>query len=169
VKTALLAFLLLASSAQAQVVSSGASLPMLEFQSGNQHPVSFAPGAGYMLSVGFFQEALFGLQWDLLNISAAGFGTALSTPNGAPAGQLQAALEVGTLNNLFAVGAAVPLYGPDGVGVFQGSFKVYPLLTINIPISWSALSPPVGISSGAQGLPRGGTLYLASPVPSIAQ
>jgi hypothetical protein len=161
-----LASVFIAETASAQVLSTGATLPMLEFQSDNTHPVQFAPGAGAMLSLGLLQTGLGGQQWDLLDFSVSLFGTALATPTGAPAGQLQFGLEVGTLNNIIAVGAATPLYGPDGIGVFQGSFKVYPLLTLNLPVSLAPYSPPVGIAEGPAGLPRGGTLYLLAPKPA---
>ena len=165
----LAALLLFSVPAKAQVWSAGLSLPMLEFQGGATHPVEFAPGAGAMVSVGFLQRALFGQQWDLLDVSATAFGTALSTPGGTTAGQLQLGLEIGTFNNILAIGVATPLYGPDGIGVFQGSFKAFPLLTINLPIALAPYSPPTGIYQGASGLPRGGTLYVLSPKPLVNQ
>lgn len=154
---------LCALTARAQVsVSSGPSLPMLEF-TGGTHPVSFAPGIGYELSFGFAQFAWLTQQWDALDLSVQLFGNALASQNGDPAGSLQVAACVGTLNNVLAIGAAVPLYGGPGGGAFQGSTHVYPVLSINIPVEWAPYSPPVGIQEGPGGLPRGGTLYLGGP------
>jgi hypothetical protein len=162
VKAAILAVAALVSvAAQAQVVSSGPSLPMLEF-TGATHPVQFAPGLGYELSLGLLQFGLLGQQWDALDLSVQVFGSALQSPNGDPAGSLQVAACVGTLNNLIAVGAAVPLYGGPSGGAFQGAAHVYPVLSLSIPIAWGPYSPPVGVTEGPAGLPRGGTLYFGT-------
>ena len=162
------ASVLSAHSARADVsLSSGPSIPMLEF-TGSAHPVSFAPGLGYELSLGFFQFAAMGQQWDALNLSAQLFGNALDAPNGDPAGSLQVAACVGTLNNLIAIGVAVPLYGGPGGGAFQGEGHVYPVLSLSIPIAFGPFSPPVGVVEGAAGLPRGGTIYFG-PGQSTAQ
>ena len=140
------------------VISHGPSIPMLEF-TGATHPVQFAPGFGYQLSLGLFQFALLNQQWDALNFSAIGFGNVVDAPNGDPSGSCQAALAIGTFNNIVAIGAAVPLFGASS-GVFQGQFHVYPMLSINIPLSFTPLTPPVGYTPGPRGLPRGGTIYL---------
>lgn len=147
-----LAVLAVAAPARAQYISAGASLPMLEFQPGQTHPVQFAPGIGAMGAVGFFPIALLGEQWDLLDFSAQVFGSA--------PGALQVAALVGTLNNILAIGAAVPLYDANGNGAFQGALHVYPVLSLNIPIATGPYSPPTGIEQGALGLRRGGTVYL---------
>lgn len=160
VKVLFLGALLAAVPAHAQVVSSGPSLPMLEFQPGATHPVAFAPGIGYDLSVGFFQRSLLGKQFDLLDLSVQGFGSATQAPNGDPAGSFQVAALVGTLNNVIALGVAVPLFGGPQGGAFQGSWHAYPVLSLTLPIAFGPYSPPTGIAEGAAGLPRGATIYL---------
>jgi hypothetical protein len=149
----LLGGLLFSSHAKAQYLSVGASLPMMEFQPNNVHPVQFAPGLGVEASLGFYQRAFFGAQWDLLDLSATLFGNA--------PGALQAALSVGTFNDLIFIGAAVPLYTADSTqpGAFQGGFHVYPILGGSIPIEIGPYTPPSGAPKGAQDLVRGGTAY----------
>jgi hypothetical protein len=156
--TGLLLLLVLGSAtARADVViTSGPSLPMLEF-TGQTHPVSFAPGLGYQLSVGLFQFAALNQQWDALNLGLAVFGNVLSSATGDQVGSGQVALTVGTLNNLLAVGVAMSVFGVGSAAA--GLPKFYPVLSFNIPISWTPLIPPVGYAPGPAGLPRGGTLY----------
>ena len=144
--------LVVAGRAQAQVLSVGASLPMLEFQPNQVHPVAFAPGLGVEASLGFLQRAFFGEQWDLLDVTAQLFGSA--------PGALQVALGVGTFNDIIFLGAAVPLFSAAGGGAFQGSLSVYPILGGSIPFELGPYSPPEGTESGALGLRRGATVYL---------
>lgn len=150
-----LLLLLLARPAHAQIFSAGASLPMLEVQSDKLHPVVFAPGLGVDAAVGLFQFEALGKGWDALDLSVQLFGNA--------PGALQAALIVGTLNNLIGIGVAVPLLVTDGSGALQGSFTVYPVLSLSIPIAFGPFSPPTGIDQGARGLVRGGTVYFGAP------
>lgn len=155
-RLALLA-LIVAGSARAQVTpifSAGASLPMLEFAADKTHPVQFAPGLGVEGAVGLFQFAALGHSWDALDLSAQAFGNA--------PGAFQVAALIGTLNNLIAIGAAVPLFASDGSGALQGAFHVYPVLSLNIPIAFGPFSPPTGIETGPNALPRGGTLFLGA-------
>jgi hypothetical protein len=152
---ALLPLLFSCEPAFAQVLSAGASLPMIEVQSDKLHPVQFAPGLGVEGAVGFFQTEFLGKQWDLLDLSAQLFGDA--------PGSFQAAALVGTLNNMIAIGVGIPLFSSDGSGAFQGAFHAYPVLSLSIPIALGPYSPPTGVDQGALGLPRGGTLYLGAP------
>ena len=133
----------LASSAHAQTFSAGLSVPLLEIQPGNTHPVAFAPGAGVQANLNLFPATVGGMETDLLDISAILFANA--------PGAMQAALTVGTLGGLICVGVAVPLYAADGSGAFQGQAHAYPVLGGSIPFDLGSAPTP-----GATGAPTGG-------------
>jgi hypothetical protein len=143
--------LLVAGGARAQTFSAGLSVPLLEFTEKSAQPVQFAPGAGLEASLGFFEMTLVGESADLLDLSASLFATA--------PGSLQAALTVGTFNNLICAGAAVPLSVAGGGGAFQGSFNVYPIIGGSIPFELGSAAP--ALAAGTQGSKsrRFGTIY----------
>lgn len=140
----ILGLLLVASSARAQVWSAGLSVPLLEIQPGNPHPVAFAPGAGVEGQLGLFQTTIAGAETDLLDFGAILFANA--------PGAMQVALTVGTLGGLICAGVAVPLYALDGSGAFQGQAHVYPVLGGSIPFDLGA-APGASIPSGPPPLP----------------
>jgi hypothetical protein len=144
--------LLVAGSASAQTFSAGLSVPLLEIQPGNTHPVEFAPGAGAQANLGLFPETIAGEEADMLVFGAALFASA--------PGALQVAALVGTFNNIVCIGLAVPLYASDGSGVTQGSFHVYPVLGGQIPFDLGS-APEPSVAGAAGGKPRRfGTIYL---------
>ena len=154
-------------SAHAQaVISTGPSLSLLEYRTGYVHPVTVAPGLGYQLNIGLFQREIFGESWDLLDFSFDLFGTAISNPQGAQAGDLSVSALICTLNSVFCLGVGTDIAGPNG-GIVSGwtaKNNLFPVLSFSIPIEWSApTSPPIGIEQGARGLKRGGTVYMGSP------
>ena len=134
-KIGVLFFALTASVAHAQVFTAGLSVPLLEFQPGNTHPVAFAPGAGLAAGVGFFPAVILGDTAEMLDISADLFANA--------PGSLQVAVTLGTFNNLICAGVAVPLYSSLGGGAAQGSFNVYPVIGGTVPIDLG--SPPASV------------------------
>lgn len=150
-------------TARAQVISSGPSLAFMEIRPQQPHPVEVAAGAGYQLSVGFFQRSLLGEQYDLLDIGATVYGSAISTPAGVSAGSLSAAAFVGTLNELLAIGVGIDLLGPGGgLLVAPGSVQPYLCVMLNLQrFAMGPYSPPTGVEPGALGLRRGLTTYLA--------
>ena len=162
--TGLTALLLIGSGGCAGVgvpdFAAGPSLPLFVDYPSQTHPVQIAQGAGVEGSVGLFQVALGGKQWDLLDLSAQVWGT-VDSSSGTPSGSLSIAPMIGTFNNLVAVGIAVPvLNANNGPSLGSGHPIVGFALSLNIPISFGPYSPPVGVSQGAQGYERGGTIYL---------
>lgn len=143
---------LLAGSAEAQTFSAGLSVPLLEFQPGQTHPVAFAPGAGVEASVSFFPTTIDGEEADLLAISGIAFASA--------PGSFQLGLTLGTFNDLLCLGAAVPLYTSTNGGAAQGSFHVYPLLGGNLTFDLG--SPPPELVAGTENpkKKRFGVIYL---------
>lgn len=153
VKMAVVLFLLGSSQGYAQTFSAGLSVPLLEFQPGATHPVQFAPGVGVEASLGLFPETIVGMEADLLDISGVLFASA--------PGSMQAAITVGTMNDLICVGAAVPLYTNTGGGAFQGQGHVFPVLGGNVPFDLGKAPAPDATGASAGAKPRRfGTLYL---------
>ena len=142
----------LAALALGQTFSAGLSVPLLEFQPGNNQPVKFAPGVGVEAGVGFFPTTIAGAQADLLNLSGVLFASA--------PGSIQAGATVGTFNNVVCIGAAIPLSANDGSGAFQGAFHVYPLLGGSVGFDLGS-APPATVGDGPGVKQRRfGTIYL---------
>lgn len=144
----------------APIFSSGPSLQLVEVSPSNPHPLQLAAGAGYSVALGEGQVAIGGKQWDLLDVSLQVLGSVIS-PSGGPAGALQVAPMLGTMNDMFAIGPILTPYAADGSGFLQGgrpgtSWGIH----LSFPIGLGPYAPPTGIEHGARGLPRGGTLYL---------
>jgi hypothetical protein len=151
-KVVAFAALLVAGSARAQTFSAGLSVPLLEIQPGQAHPVVFAPGAGLQANLELFPVTIGGETANLLDFGAALFASA--------PGAMQIAALVGTFNDIVCIGAAVPLYSSDGSGAFQGAFHVYPVIGGSIPFDLGS-APEVVSDSVADQKPRHfGTLYL---------
>jgi hypothetical protein len=156
-KAIALAAVLVAASAQAQVVSSGPSFSFMELRPGYAHPVTVAAGAGYQLSLGFFQADVWGEMADLLDVGGTVYGTAISTPAGATAGSLSMALFVGSFNELFALGIGEDIIGAGG-GVFN--LPPYAVFMFN-PLKLSFGAPPtVSGAPGVMAARRWTTTYL---------
>ena len=115
-KVAVLFALIFAGSARAQVVSSGPTLAFTEIRPNYSNPVQVAAGAGYQLSLGFFQDnqLLMGQEVDLLDIGGAIYGSLITNQGGAGAGALGAALFVGTFNEVIAVGIGEDILNTNG-------------------------------------------------------
>lgn len=115
-KVVVFALLFLAGSARAQVFSQGPSLAFMEIRPGYDHPVQVAAGAGYQLSLGFFQNTslIQGAEVDLLDVGFTVYGSAVSAPAGSIAGTLGFALFVGTLNEVLGVGIGEDMLSSNG-------------------------------------------------------
>lgn len=156
-----MAFLVTAAPAHAQVlVSSGPTLPLMEVRPGNAHPVSLAAGAGYQLNFTLpaLQVAIGGKAWDLLNLQAMAFGSAVSSTSGATFGALSAAVGLCTLSSLLCLGGGHDLITAGGLK--SDWFAVF-ALSINFGTAPS--SPPAGVEKGPAGLPRANTVYFGGP------
>ena len=145
----------------APAISSGPSVQLVEISPSNPHPVQIAAGAGYSVSLGEAQIAIAGKQWDLLDVSLQAIG-AVVAPQGLPAGAIQIAPMIGTLNDTIAVGPIFTPYTAAGAGGFLQGGRPGTAWGVHLtfPIGLGPYAPPTGIEEGPAGLPRGGTLYL---------
>jgi hypothetical protein len=152
----LIAMLGTAGTARAQVVSQGPSLAFMEIRPGYAHPVEVAAGAGYQLSIGWFQANVFGEEADLLNVGATVYGSEVSQSSGATAGTLGAALFVGTLNELVAVGIGEDVLNTSGTAF---GLPPYCLVMFN-PLKLAFNAPPTIPGTGIGTARRFMTTYL---------
>lgn len=159
--------LLLARPARAEInlgslaVSYGPSIPLIEYAPNNPHPTSVASGAGLMGSVEFtnLSLVLLGKSYNMLALDGFAFGSIASGPSGASYGQLQLAAAVTTLNSLIGIGWGHGVLDSSGAVPSGPGFLVV-MLSFNFALA--PMSPPVGVEQGAEGLPRGNTLFFGS-------
>lgn len=165
----LLAGMLLASSARAADISSGPTLPLIQVRLGDSPTQKagtsvLAAGAGYMVSAGFFPRALLGKEFNLLQLSLAGFAS------GSPAGgQASIAALVCTLNQLGCLGVGVDALtfgqaAPTGLlaGKLTGA-NLFLLLSVGFEIGIGPAVPGDGLTfdkASWQPLERGNQLRL---------
>jgi hypothetical protein len=142
-----------------QVISSGPTLAFMELRPGYAQTVQVAAGAGYQLSVGFFQtNTLFGgEETDLLDFGAAVYGSDVTNSAGQSAGTLGCAVFVGTLNELVAVGL-----GEDIISSSGGAFALPPYATfmLNLQRIEFGTAPAVPSLPGVNAARRFMTTYL---------
>lgn len=145
-------------SADADVlVSTGPTLPLIQYRPGNPRPINLAPGAGVQVSLSDtgLQKAILGKAWDLVDLTFMAFGSAVSTNSGASFGALSVGAGVGFLSSLIVVGGGHDVV--TGSGMASGWFG---LLSLNLNVALAPTAPPAGVMNGPAGLPRANTLYL---------
>lgn len=142
--------------------STGPTLPFLEYDFGNPHPVQVAPGAGVQLSVTHdaLKRAFLGKSWDLLDLQLSAFGSVVSAQSGQQFGAFSGAVGVGLFSSLVSINGGKHLLGADQSFTHGGWFMG---LALNLNVALSLSAPPAGVENGPAGMPRGNTLYLGSP------
>lgn len=100
------------------VFSHGPSLPLIEINPRNPHPIEVAPGAGYSAGACFGQLEIGSVQTSLLCASGQAFLSVIS-PAGEPEGAVKIALMLGTLGNLIALGPLLTPWTASGGGFLQ--------------------------------------------------
>lgn len=138
--------------------SAGPSVPFLEFDFGNPHPASIAPGAGVQVSITHdaLKKAFLGKSWDLLDLQLMAFGSVLSSSSGQQFGALSAAAALCTMSSLVCLGGGKHLVSTDQTFTHGGWFMV---MSFSFNFALGPFSPPTGIRTGAGGLVRANTLY----------
>lgn len=149
------------STAQAQIlVSSGPTVPLMEFRPGNPHPVNLAAGAGYQLSLTLpqLQRAIGGRAWDIVDLQLMAFGSAVSNASGNSFSAASVAAGFSFLSSLLFLGIGHDVI--TGPGLTNGWFGLFAL---SVNFDSAPQSPPAGTSHATLGMTRGNTLYFGAP------
>jgi hypothetical protein len=141
--------------------SVGPSIPFLEWDVGNAHPISVAPGVGVQLSLSLeqLQLAIGGKAWDMLSLDLMVFGSLITNQDGQQMGALSAAAALCTMSSLVCIGGGKHIIETQG-GILPGQEGWFMLLSFSFNIALAPQSPPLGIAQGAAGLERANTIYL---------
>jgi hypothetical protein len=141
--------------------SVGPTIPFLEWDVGNVHPISVAPGAGVQLSLGLdqLQLAIGGKAWDMMSLDFMVFGSLVTNKDGQQMGALSGAAALCTMSSLVCIGGGKHIIETQG-GILKGGDGWFMLMSFSFNIALAPKSPPLGIAQGAAGLQRANTIYL---------
>lgn len=174
----LLLAILVAPLARAQQLSMGPTIPLTQVRfagpsTGKPEGGLLSAGAGYQLSVNYFDRLINGKAWSLLTVGGMAFGT-IGTDAGAAWDTASIALSVGTLNNLVSIGFGCDLIsyyagtsaitGQTGqvTGLLAGNVtrgNLFGLLALSFNFEVGPYTPPQGTSEGTAGYKRANTIY----------
>lgn len=143
--------------------SVGPTIPFLEWDVGNVHPISVAPGAGVQLSLGLdqLQLAIGGKAWDMMSLDLMVFGSLVTNKDGQQMGALSGAVAICTMSSLVCIGGGKHIIETQG-GVLPSGEGWFMLLSFSFNIALAPESPPIGIAQGAAGMQRANTIYLGN-------
>ena len=94
----------------------GPSIPFLEFDPGNTHPVSVVPGAGMQLNLSFdqLQFEFKNKNWDLFSLDLMAFGSLITNNSGQQMGALSVAAAGCVMSGLVCIGGGKHLLETQG-------------------------------------------------------